>query len=93
MTFADLFRRIQYLANKKKLTKEEEQEFNFYNGLVEVFQEIFVPGVGTLVEIPLWGCPVDQANKFAQKIGLFVVEGSSGTVYLNWPDSVDMDAY
>ena len=92
MSFADLFRRIQNLTNSKDLSELEEKELDFYSGVLYVFQEVFNPGtVGSLVEIPLFSCPPDLANEFARKLDLHVVKGSSGTVYLSWPDKVPDD--
>ena len=93
MTTADLFRRIQHLSNTRDLTKEEFYELDFYNGFIEVFQKLFVPGnVGTLIEINLYGCPVPQAEKLANALGFYLVTGSySQTIYLSWPDKVKVD--
>lgn len=89
---AGLFRRIQYLSNNKNLSKEEAEEYEFYNGFVEVFQEIFVPGnVGSLIEINLYGCPFPRAEALARSLGFHLVTGSYSTkIYLSWPQKLDV---
>ena len=84
---ADLLRQIQNLNQKKWLTQEQKEEYSFYNGLLEVICQVFVPNnIGSIVEINLYSCSFARGVQLASELGLVLLKGSSGTTYISWPD-------
>lgn len=80
LTVAEFTRKMQQMVQKRPLGEEEEIELRFY---FEVVQKIAEIDIETLV--PLSGAyPMKNAQKWANSLGMHVVEGGSGTVYLSW---------
>jgi len=82
---AELIRHIQKLANLPEFTEEELQEYEFYLSLFSVINQIILPGFSeNLVLLPLKRCPFEKAEIYADKLGLRVIEGKPGTIYVTW---------
>lgn len=91
VNLAELIRHIQNLANKRDMSMEEAQEFQFFIELNSILNQVFVPGqIENLVPINLGICPFEKAQSIANSIGLDLVEGGSGTVYVGWTKHLDV---
>ena len=85
MSLAELIRRTQSLTNKKNISEEELEELDFYVSLKNTLIQIFTPGnIGNLIPISFTTCSLELAKELANSLGLKVVEGGSGTLYLSW---------
>jgi len=80
LSVADFARKIQHLVHQRPLGEEEEMELRFYFEIVQKIAEINVENI-----VPLAGAySMENAQKWANSLGMHVVKGSSGKVYLSW---------
>ena len=82
---ADFVRHVQTLSNSTEFTPEQIEEFEFYLTLNSILSQVLVPGfVETIVPLTLKRCSFEKTQKLAKPLGLHLVEGGSGTIYLSW---------
>lgn len=80
LSVADFARKIQHLVHQRPLGEEEEMELRFYFEVVQKIAEIDVENI-----VPLAGAyPMEKAQNWAMSLGMHVVQGGSGKVYLSW---------
>lgn len=90
-TFADLIRRIQSLTLDHNKTPAEAQELEFYKEIYKILGETFEPKfIDTLVSINLRELSFSKASSLARSLGLHIVQGGSGTVYLGWSKGLEV---
>lgn len=88
---AELIQHIQSLSNSSSFTPEQIEEFEFYLTLNSILSQILVPGfIETIVPLPLKRCSLKRAKELAKPLGLHIVEGVSGTVYVSWSKGLDV---
>ena len=80
ITVAEFARRIQRLTSIQNPTTEEENELKFYSEVLKKMVEI---DVENLVPIDIT-CTLSDAQKWALPLGMHVVNGQSGIIYLSW---------
>ena len=80
LTIAEFARKIQRLSALSSPTEKGEMELRFYFEVIQKISEIDICNL-----VPLDGTyPEDNAKKWANSLGMNVVVGSSGTMYLSW---------
>ena len=85
INFAEFIRHIQTLSNSRSFTPEQLEEFEFHLALHSVSSQVLVPGfTETIVPLYLKRCSLERAKELVKPLGLHLVEGGSGTVYLSW---------
>lgn len=85
LTVAEFTRKIQRLAHHPSPSKEEEMELRFYFQVVKKMSEI---DICNLVPLDI-ACPIEDARKWAIPLGMNVVKGGSGNIYLSWSKGLD----
>ena len=82
---SESFRKIKSsLVDSKKSLEEREQELDFFNTIFTSFLENINSGYYFIIPVHFNICPIDKAKQYAQSLGLYVVEGSSGCSYLSY---------
>ena len=91
-TFADLIRHIQFLAQNPNKTSLEAKELEFYKSIYEILGQTFEPKfIENIVSIKLKGLSFEKANSLARSLGLHLVQGNSGTLYISWSKGLNVD--
>ena len=91
-TFADLVRHIQQLANSHSLTPDQIEEFEFYIESHRILSQVLTPGfIENIVPINLKRCSIEKAKELAKPLGIHIVPGVSGTIYLSWAAGLDVE--
>ena len=81
LTVADLARKMCRLKAIPFPTEAEENELKFY---FQVLQKLIEnDGVNNLVPLEV-SFSVEDATEWAIPLGMHVVQGGSGTIYLSW---------
>ena len=86
---AELIRHIQSLKFVPESDSLEEanalEEFDFYRSVFSVAIEAIDSQIyDNLIPISFTICSIDKAAELAKSIGMHIVEGGSGTVYLDF---------
>ena len=90
-TFADLIRRIQSLTLDPDKTPVETQELEFYKEIYKIIGQAFqAKFIENIVPINLKGLSFEKASSLTRSLGLNLVHGGSGTVYLSWSKGLDV---
>ena len=90
ITIPQLFRRIQKLKRLTPQTEETIQALEFYEQVSKKLLSLFGDDYTCSQEpINLKKCPLAKAKELALELGMHVIDGSSGTVYLCWSKGID----
>ena len=83
---AELVRHIQSL----KTSKNSNEELDFYETILSVILDTLDSKLyQTIVPIEFIVCSVEKAKELARTIGMYIVEGGSGTLYICWSNGLN----